>query len=86
MTPSADHQSQPSNLPMWLKILAFVMPQVGVLFLFGPVIAVLGGFYAKYFDLSLSSIATVVLAAKIFDAITDPLIGYYSGVSGVGPA
>ena len=78
MTPSAEHESQSSSLPMWLKILAFVMPQVGVILLFGPVVAVLGGFYAKYYGLSLTSIATVVLVAKFFDAITDPLIGYYS--------
>ena len=78
MTQTAVYKAQPSSLPMGLKIIAFVMPQVGVLFLFGPVIAVLGGFYAKYYGLSLTSIATVVLAAKIFDAITDPLIGYYS--------
>ncbi|MDB9952443.1 MFS transporter [Porticoccaceae bacterium] len=78
MTQTAAHQAQSSNMPMWLKIAAFVMPQVGVLLLFGPVIAVLGGFYAKYYGLSLTSIATVILAARIFDAITDPLIGYYS--------
>ena len=67
-----------STLPMWLKIIAFVMPQVGVVLLLGPVIAVLGGIYAKYYGLSLTSIAAVILAAKLFDAITDPLIGYYS--------
>ena len=78
MTQTAAHQAQPSSMPMWLKIVAFVMPQVGVVLLLGPVIAVLGGFYAKYYGLSLTSIAMVILVARIFDAITDPLIGYYS--------
>ena len=78
MTQTAVHQAQSSNMPMWLKIVAFVMPQVGVVLLLGPVIAVLGGFYAKYYGLSLTSIAMVILVARIFDAITDPLIGYYS--------
>ena len=67
-----------STLPMWLKIIAFSMPLIGVYLLLGPVIAVLGGIYAKYYGLSLTSIAGVILAAKLFDAVTDPLIGYYS--------
>ena len=67
-----------SALPMWLKIIAFMMPLIGVFFVFGPVVAVLGGIYAKYYGLSLTSIATVILVAKLFDAVTDPLIGYYS--------
>jgi len=65
-------------LPMWLKIVAFVMPLIGSALLLGPVIAVLGGIYAKYHGLSLTSIAVAILTAKIFDAVTDPLIGYYS--------
>ena len=81
MTQSAvnKHSSAPSiELPMWLKIIAFAMPLIGVTLLLGPVIAVLGGIYAKYYGLSLTSIAAVILAAKLFDAVTDPLIGYYS--------
>ena len=54
------------------------MPLIGVTLILGPVIAVLGGIYAKYYGLSLTSIAVVVLVAKLFDAVTDPLIGYYS--------
>jgi len=65
-------------LPMWLKIIAFALPLLSVIFVFGPVIVVLGGIYAKHYGLSLTSIAAVILAAKTFDAITDPLIGYYS--------
>ena len=48
-----------------------------MLWLFAP-IAILQGIYAKYYGLSLTTIATVVLVARLFDAITDPLIGYYS--------
>ena len=57
--------------------LAYVVPSIGVIFLMGP-INVVQGIYAKYFGLSLTSIATVMLVARIFDAVTDPLIGYYS--------
>ena len=43
-----------------------------------PLISITPGIYAKYFGLSLGVIATVVTVAKLVDAITDPLIGYYS--------
>ena len=68
----------PSALTMWLRIIAFAIPLIGSTLLLSPVIAVLGGIYAKYYGLSLTSIAGVILAAKLFDAVTDPLIGYYS--------
>ena len=36
------------------------------------------GIYAKYFGLSLASIASVLLIARLFDAISDPMIGFLS--------
>lgn len=57
--------------------LAYALPVVPVYFLFGP-IAILQGIYAKYFGLSLAAIATVLLSARLFDAVTDPIIGYCS--------
>ena len=56
----------------------FALPNIGLVLLFGPVIAVLGGIYAKYYNISFTSIALVILIAKVFDAVTDPIIGYYS--------
>lgn len=47
-------------------------------FLLYPVQLLLAGMYAKYFGLTLTTIASVVLFARLFDAITDPLIGYFS--------
>ncbi|ETN92521.1 Glucuronide permease [Gammaproteobacteria bacterium MOLA455] len=67
-----------SQQGIWLKALAYVAPQLGLSLLFAPVITVLGGIYGKYFGVSLTTIATVMLVARIFDAVTDPLIGYYS--------
>jgi Na+/melibiose symporter-like transporter len=63
---------------MWLRSFAYVAPQLGVVLLAAPIAAVLGGIYAKYYGLSLTAIATVMLVARLFDAVTDPLIGYYS--------
>lgn len=53
---------------------ALVIP---VYFLMSP-IAILQSMYAKHFGLTLSSIATVILVARLFDAVSDPLVGYFS--------
>lgn len=57
--------------------LAYAFPTIAVSFLIGP-IALLQGIYAKYFGLSLGTIAAVILVARLFDAVTDPLVGYFS--------
>lgn len=57
--------------------LAYAAPSIAVAFLSGP-IALVQGIYAKYFGLSLGTIAAVVLIARLFDAFTDPLIGFLS--------
>ena len=63
---------------MWLKPLAYATSMIGVSLLTTPIAMVLGGIYAKYFGLSLTTIGIVMLVARLFDAVTDPLIGYYS--------
>ena len=57
--------------------LFYALPMVGMAFLMGP-LAVLQGIYAKYFGLSLTSIAWALLISRLFDAVTDPMIGYLS--------
>lgn len=57
--------------------LTYSAPVVAVVFLFGP-IAVLQGIYAKYYGMALTTIATVLLISRLFDAVTDPLVGYWS--------
>ena len=63
--------------PFFLKALLFTLPQLGLVVLLAPT-AILAGLYAKYFGMSLTSVAGVILVAKLFDAVTDPLIGYWS--------
>ena len=65
------------RIDSFVQKLAYPLPQIVVAFLFGP-IAITQGIYAKYFGLSLTAIAVVLLVSRIFDAITDPLIGYWS--------
>lgn len=62
---------------IWLQVAAYVAPVIGYNIIAGSM-AVLAGIYAKYYGFSLTEIATVMLVARLFDAITDPIIGFYS--------
>ena len=41
-------------------------------------LAIIQGIYAKYYGLSLTTLAAIILIARIFDAVSDPIIGYCS--------
>lgn len=64
------------HLGFYDKII-FTLPIIPV-YLLLAVIGVVQGIYAKYFGVSLATIATVVLVSRVFDAISDPIIGYCS--------
>ena len=57
--------------------LAYILPVVTTALLVGPM-AIVQGVYAKYFGMPLTTIATILLIARLFDAVTDPIIGLYS--------
>lgn len=57
--------------------IAYALPAGGTNFLFAP-ISVLQGIYATYFGLSLTTLATILLITRLFDGLTDPLVGYLS--------
>lgn len=61
----------------WRYNTLYALPVVSISFLMGP-LTIIQAIYAKYFGLALTSIATVLVTAKLFDAVTDPLIGYLS--------
>ncbi len=63
------------------QILIFNLPAAGMIFLIMPTFAVLQGIYAKSFGLQLALIGTIYLVARLFDVVTDPLIGYWSDQS-----
>jgi len=56
---------------------AYALPVVPMLILMSTN-NVLSGIYATHHGLALSAIATVMLIAGLFDAVTDPSIGYFS--------
>ena len=70
--------AQRREVSMLMKALSYVIPSVGMGLILSPVVMILGGIYAKHFGLALTTIASVILLARIFDAISDPIIGYYS--------
>lgn len=58
----------------------YALPRIAGISLFAP-INIVQGIYAKYYNLALTTIAVIILFARLFDAITDPIIGYLSDKS-----
>lgn len=69
-----ESHSQP---PKPSHYLTYALPVVSITLIYAP-LSVIQGIYAKYYGLSLTTIAAILLFGRFFDAITDPLIGYYS--------
>jgi Na+/melibiose symporter-like transporter len=67
----------PSRLPTPL-LLVFGLVNLPLSMLMSPTAAVLPNFYLEYSAVTLAGLATATLAARIFDGLTDPLIGYLS--------
>jgi Na+/melibiose symporter-like transporter len=59
-------------------LLAFAAPNAAMSIMHQPAVYVIPAFYAKFTGVSLATIATVLLFGRLFDAISDPLIGYFS--------
>ena len=74
IVPDQSTQSRGLGVPSQLY---YALPSMGVTY-FAIAVSVIQGVYAKHFGLALSSIATVLLLARCFDVITDPLVGYLS--------
>lgn len=60
------------------QLIAFAAPSCATFFLVNPMWTLLPGIYAKYFGLDLVALASVILYTRLFDAITDPIIGFLS--------
>ena len=59
-------------------IAAFCAPRLVTSVLHGQTLSALPGVYALYFGLDLGMIGATLMLVRVFDAITDPLIGYAS--------
>jgi len=58
------------------NLLAYGAPACATFFLLNPTWSILPGIYVRYFHLSLTAVAAVLLYARLFDAVSDPVIGY----------
>ena len=59
----------------------FSLPALVSAITHGPIAGVLPALYASTFGLDLALIGTALLIARLFDAITDPMIGYGSDIT-----
>lgn len=59
-------------------MLSYASPVAASYLLFMPIGIVLQGIYATHFGMALTSIAAVFFISRIFDAVSDPIIGYVS--------
>ena len=76
-TNASSSPASEKNKLSWSHYLSFSGPYIAVIWLGAPV-QILQGIYAKYYGFSLVTLASVILLARLFDAVSDPLIGYFS--------
>jgi GPH family glycoside/pentoside/hexuronide:cation symporter len=62
---------------MWLFSLMY-MP-LGLMH--GPAAGILASIYVSHFGISLATVGFVTLVVRLFDAVTDPMVGYFSDKS-----
>ena len=60
------------------RILAYSLPSIPLAALYFGVYILLGEFYSNVFGLSLSAIGTSFILIRLFDAFSDPVMGYVS--------
>lgn len=58
--------------------LIYVLPMVPVFMLHTPALSLLPGMYGRFSAIDLGTIGFILMISRLFDGITDPLIGYYS--------
>jgi Na+/melibiose symporter-like transporter len=61
-----------------LQIAAYAAPIMIMALMLGPAGSILQGVYTQSFGLKLEDIAVYLIVVRLFDAITDPAIGYLS--------
>ena len=65
-----------------LTLVLFGLVNLPLSMLMSPTAAILPNFYLEYSAVTLAGLATATFVARLFDGLTDPLIGYLSDRSG----
>lgn len=63
-------------------LILFGLVNLPLSMLLSPTAAILPNFYLEYTGITIAGLATATLLARLFDAVTDPLIGLFSDRSG----
>ncbi len=66
-----------SRLPS-RQVAAYALPEVAIACVVFPSYAILPGFYAQHTEISVATIGTILILARIVDAVTDPVVGFLS--------
>jgi GPH family glycoside/pentoside/hexuronide:cation symporter len=61
-----------------LQLTAFALPAMVSAVMHAPIAGIVPSLYATRFGLDLAAIGTILLIARLFDAVTDPMIGFLS--------
>ncbi len=67
-----------SSIQDKLAFVAYSLPYSAVVMLISPVVVIIPGMYAKYFGLELTTIAFVLLVARLFDVLIEPVVAWSS--------
>ena len=59
------------------QVISYALPVITFNMLMIPM-SIIQGIYAKHYGIALSTLALIVFASRIFDAVSDPMIGYLS--------
>jgi glycoside/pentoside/hexuronide:cation symporter, GPH family len=59
-------------------ILAYVLPTIAAGTVLAPITAILPSLYVKYSRVSLTALGSLFVVLRVVDAVSDPLVGYWS--------
>ena len=68
--------STPDKLTQ-ISAISYALPAMTSSMLITP-FAIIQGIYAKHYGIALSTLALIIVASRIFDAVSDPVVGYLS--------
>ena len=60
------------------SLISYAAPTFCLMFLVGPAQSLIQGVYTQHFGLKLAELASIIFICRIFDAFTDPAIGFIS--------
>ncbi|HZP10814.1 MAG TPA: MFS transporter [Nevskiaceae bacterium] len=76
--PEVNPVATPAPKRSMRKLIPYVLPTIATGSVTGAIYAILPSLYAKYAAVTMVQLGTLLAALRIWDAVSDPLIGYWS--------